>query len=130
MVELLTIKDECLPSVECSRERLTKCRNNILESKLLLHLLEDFLITASICLATLNICIWLEAKAKLSILLITDAYINILHQRTHDRDSLLARPQFLTEVKVNAYSNAMTFSCFTSKTCQFGCLVRDSWSDA
>ena len=89
LIELLTIIDKSLPAVACSRERLTESRNNILESELLHHTLEDTIVTLSISLTTFYVSIWLEAQAELSILLITDADVNILHQRTHNRDSLL-----------------------------------------
>ena len=89
LVEVLAVIDKSLPAVVCSRERLTESRNNILESELLHHTLEDAVVTLSICLAALYVSIWLEAQAELSIFLITDANVNVLHQRTHYRDSLL-----------------------------------------
>ena len=89
LVEVLAVIDKSLPAVVCSRERLTESRNNILESELLHHTLEDAVVTLSICLAALYVSIWLEAQAELSIFLITDANVNVLHQRTHHRDSLL-----------------------------------------
>ncbi len=89
LIELLAIIDKSLPAVVGSRERLTESRNYILETELLHHALEDAIVTLSIGLTALYVSIWLEAQAKLSILLITDANINILHQRTHNRDSLL-----------------------------------------
>ena len=89
LVELLTIVDKSLPTIVCSRERLTKCRNYILEAKLLHHTLEDTIVSLSVSLTALYVSIWLEAQAELSIFLITDADIYILHQWTHNRDRLL-----------------------------------------
>ena len=92
LIELLTIIDKRLPAVERCTETLAKRRNNILEAKLLTHLLEDTLVTSSVSLSTLHVSIGLEAKAKLCILLVANADIDILHQRAHDGDSLLTSP--------------------------------------
>ena len=83
LIELLAIIDESLPSIVCSRKRLTESRNDILEAKLLHHALEDSIISLSVGLTSLYVSVWLEAQAELSILLVTDANVNILHQRTH-----------------------------------------------
>src|SRR5574344_2197158 len=89
LIELLTIINQGLPAIESSRIALTQSRNNILESKSLLHLFEDSLITSSLSLTTLYISIRLKAKTKLSIFLIADTYIHIFHQWTHDGNRLL-----------------------------------------
>ena len=49
------------------------------------------------CANNLNVSVWLETKAKLCVLLVADANVNILHQRTHNRDCLLRSPEFLAE---------------------------------
>ena len=129
LIELLTIIDKSLPAVVCSRERFAESRNNIFESELLHHALEDSVVTLSISLTALYVSIWLEAQAELSIFLITDANINILHQRTHNRDSLLRSPELLAEVEVNRNSYAVTLSSLTSQLGKFSSLVADSWSN-
>ena len=101
LIELLTIIDQSLPAVERSAVALAKCRNHILEAKLSLHLLEDTLVASSVSLTTLYVSIGLETKTELCILLVTDADIHILHQGSHDRDSLLRGPQLLAEVQVD-----------------------------
>ena len=89
LIELLTIIDKSLPAIMSSRKRLTERRNDILEAEFFHHTLEDAIVTLSISLAAFYVCIWLEAQAKLSIFLVTDANIYILHQWAHHRDSLL-----------------------------------------
>ena len=89
LIELLTVVDESLPSVERSRERLAQCAHHILEAEFLAHLLEDSLVAGSVGLSAFHVSIGLETKAELSIFLVTNAYVNILHQRAHDRDGLL-----------------------------------------
>ena len=130
LIELLTIVDQSLPTVERCAVALAERRNNILEAELLHHLREDTLVAGSIGLATLNISIGLEAKAELSILLVTNAYIYILHERAHDGDSLLRGPQLLAEVQVNRNCYTMTLSSLASQLGELSSLVADGGCDA
>ena len=129
LVELLTVVDQGLPAVERGAVALTKRTDDILESKLCHHLLEDALIAAGVGLTAFDVGIGLEAEAQLSVLLIADAHVDILHQRAHDTDSLLAGPQLLTKVQVNRHCNAVTLGSLTGQTCQLSGLVADGGSD-
>ena len=111
------------------REWFTQSRNNIFESEFFSHCLEDTLIAFSISLSTFYISVGFEAQTELRIFFVTDTNINKLHQRLHDGLCFFFRPEFLTEVEVNRYRNAMAFCSFTSQFCQFGCLIGDSGSD-
>ena len=87
-------------------------------------------VAGSIGFTTFYISIGFETKTELSIFLVANTYINILHQGAHDRDSLLRSPELLTEVQVDRYGYTMTLCCLTSKFCEFCSLVADGWRDA
>ena len=109
-----------------SRERFAQRRDDILKAKLLSHSGENTLVTGSVSLTTLYVSLRLEAQTEFSVLLITDANIDILHQGAHDRLSLLLSPEFLTEVEVNRHRYTVALSSFASQLGEFGCLIRDS----
>ena len=77
----------------------TQRADDILEAKLISHLIEDINIACQLQLAGGNICVaWLESKNLLSILFVANANVYILHQVSHNLLSLLGGPQLLTEV--------------------------------
>ena len=124
-VEFFTVINHCLPAIMTCRES----RNNIFESEFFSHCLEDTLVAFSISLSTFYISVGFEAQTELCIFFVTDTNINKLHQRLHDGLCFFFRPEFLTEVEVNRYRNAMTFCSFASQFCQLGSLIGDSGSD-
>ena len=82
MIELtsLTIHDACGPTIVGSAVALTQRADDILEAKLVSHLVEDINITSQLQLSRSNIGVArLEAQNLLSILFVTDADINVLH---------------------------------------------------
>ena len=119
LVELLAVKYQGFPTVERGGITLAQRRYDILEAKLLTHLTEDALITCGIGLPALYVGIGLEAQAKFCVFLVANTYVNVLHKGTHNGDSLFRRPQFFTEIKVNANFYAVTLSSLTSQAGEF-----------
>ena len=130
LVELLAVVDHRFPAVERCAERFAQRAHYILETELFHHLLEDAFVALGIRLAAFYISIRLEAQAQLGVLFVAYTYVHIFHQRAHDADSLLRRPQFLAEVQVHAHAYAVTLGCLASQLGDLCGFVRDSRSDA
>ena len=113
-----------------SREGFAQRGDDILETELLRHRLEDAFVAFGIGLAAFHIGIGLEAEAEFSVFFVADADVYILHQRFHDGLCFLLRPEFLTEVQVDRHRDAVTLCRFASQTGQLSRLVGDGGSDA
>ena len=129
LVELLAVEDKGLPAVVRGREALAQRGDDILEAELLAHLTEDAFVAGSVGLAALNIGVGLETKAELCILFVADADVYILHQRAHNADGLLARPQLLAEVEVHAHGDTVTLGSLAGQARQLSSLVADGGRD-
>ena len=126
VIELLGISgvDASRPTVIGSGMAYTQRGYAVLEVELVNHLLEDRLVTSQLQLTAGNIGIaGLEAKYQLSIFFVTDTYINVLHQVSHNLLSLLGAPQLLTEVQVYGYLYAVLLSSDQSLLGQLCCSV-------
>ena len=105
-IEFAAVIYHCFPAVVCGRIRFAEGRYDIFETEFPCHCLENAFVAFCIGIAAFDIAVGLEAEAEFGIFLVADAYIHIFHKRTHDRLSLLAGPEFLAEVKVDAHGDA------------------------
>ena len=113
-----------------SREALAQGRDDVLEPEGLHHPLEDTLIAFCLRAAAFHVCIGLETETEFCILLIADAHIDILHERTHDALCLLAAPQLLAEVEVTAHHHPMLLGCHAGQAQTLSTGVTDGRSNA
>ena len=98
--------------------------DDVLESELVSHTVEDVNISRKFQFALCNIGIaGLETEDLFRVLLVADTYVNILHKVSHDLLSLLARPELLTEVEVNGNGNVVLLRSLQRNLCKLRRLV-------
>ena len=111
-------------------EALAQSGGYIFEAEFLGHSCEDTLVAFGVGVAALYVSVGLEAEAKLRILFVADANVDIFHKGLHNRLSFLLCPELLAEVEVAGNGHTVTLGSLTGQTGKFGSLVGDCGSDA
>ena len=130
LVEVLAIVNKGFPAIVRCRKRFAQRGNHIFEAELFHHALEYAIVALGIGLTAFHIGIGLEAKAKLRVLFVAYANVNILHQRLHDALRFFRSPKLLTEIEVYGNCHAMALGSLAGKLGQFCGFVADGRSDA